>query len=344
MARFFRFSNAKRNPEDKRPDGGVVGENYPPLHPHCRCSTGADTSDLSWIDEIVNEIYPEDPSSVDEKAQRENDMKGAPIVDSPKNGNTTQENHQQDEKLWEDAQDAPEVRAVLNAANKAKDKRKYLQESEIFQPARDYSSDAYTMMNIIERSNNDDKKIADTIRWVVESKGDDLDPAIKKRFRLENIGDDLSEQVGLVRKAVKALEKTIDKCRMPKMTILARGTSPDYGILGGDDSVINMMHVGQKIKSKGFLSLSYSQEKAANYASADGKRKGLNRIIIYVDIPEGAHGLMMEGLTTAKKEHEVLFNSGETFTVLSIGKGAIGNNKGQYTIVHLRMEKRHEKT
>lgn len=348
--------------------GGVTGESFPPFHPNCRCTTGADTSDLSWIDKITNEIYPDDDlNREEEKTLREMDMGRAAIVDPPVQKNNKSKHYKREEKQWEDAQENLEIRAAIIKANSAKNKRKSLQENRTFRSACDYSSDAYTFMNAVSRTDNSDRGIASAI---VQSLNYETDTKIIKRFKLEQIFKDVKylnkvekeayveaaftknkkikkrfkKSLRKVRSSVKHLEGTIDKCRMPKMTLLARGTGPDFGILGDEDSIINMMHVGQRVKSKGFLSLSYDKTKASHYSTGGNTREHLDRIMIFVDTPEGAHGLMMEELTTVEGEHEVLFNSGETFIVKSIGKGAIGNNKGQYMIVHLKMEKRDGKT
>ena len=114
------------------------------------------------------------------------------------------------------------------------------------------------------------------------------------RGRHSDISDDL-------RKHLESLRKAIKKVKIKENILVARGTT--VSAIGGDWDVAQINDI---IKDKGFTSTSLREETAIDFVN----RKGERGILMYVKIPKGTNGIMVDVAINDNWESELLLEPG----------------------------------
>ena len=114
------------------------------------------------------------------------------------------------------------------------------------------------------------------------------------RGRLESVSKE-------VRTHVKNLQKAIKKVKIKENILVARGTT--VSAIGGD---WNDIQINDIIKDEGFMSTSLREETAIDFI----KRKGERGILMYIKIPKGTNGIMVDVAVNDNWESELLLEPG----------------------------------
>jgi len=114
------------------------------------------------------------------------------------------------------------------------------------------------------------------------------------RGRYSDISDDL-------KKHLERLRKAIEKVKIKDNILVARGTTTSA--IGGDWDAVRINDV---ITDKGFVSTSLREEKAIGFVN----RKGERGILMYIKIPKGTNGIMVDVAINDNWESELLLAPG----------------------------------
>jgi len=100
---------------------------------------------------------------------------------------------------------------------------------------------------------------------------------------------------------IKNLQKAIKKVKIKENILVARGTT--VSAIGGDWDAVR---IGDVITDKGFVSTSLREETAINFID----RKGERGILMYIKIPKGTNGIMVDVAVNDSWENEFLLKHG----------------------------------
>ena len=114
------------------------------------------------------------------------------------------------------------------------------------------------------------------------------------RGRYSDISDDL-------RKYLESLRKAIKKVKIKENILVARGTTTSA--IGGD---WNNIQINDIIIDEGFMSTSLREETAIEFVN----RKRERGILMYVKIPKGTNGIMVDVAVNDNWESELLLAPG----------------------------------
>ena len=114
------------------------------------------------------------------------------------------------------------------------------------------------------------------------------------RGRHSDISDDL-------RKHLESLRKAIKNVKIKENILVARGTTTSA--IGGD---WNNIQINDIIKDEGFMSTSLREETATVFVNRKGKRG----ILMYIKIPKGTSGIMVDVAVNDYWESELLLEPG----------------------------------
>jgi len=100
---------------------------------------------------------------------------------------------------------------------------------------------------------------------------------------------------------IKNLQKAIKKVKIKENILVARGTT--VSAIGGDWDAVR---IGDVITDKGFVSTSLREETAIDFVN----RKGERGILMYVKVPKGTNGVIVDVAVNGNWESELLLAPG----------------------------------